>query len=135
MNSKKLILSTIVIFIMFFSMDFLFYTFLFPEEYLSNAVRAQPLIQWVIMGLLIASFMFSYLFVKLAKGQNKVQEGLKYGFALGIFMYMPLFLIFYATRDTRPLAAWLTNAAFHIIQFGVFGIVVAYIRGTAVSNS
>jgi len=111
-------------------MDFLFYTFLFPEEYISKAVREEPLMQWVFLGLLIASFLFSYLFGEMAKGQNKIQEGLKYGLALGGFMYLPLFLVFYGTRDTRPLAAWLTNAAFHILQFGIFGIIAAYIRGT-----
>ena len=108
-------------------MDFLFYTFVFPEEYISKAVRAEPLMQWVFLGLLIASFLFSYLFGELAKGQN---QGLKYGLILGGFMYLPLFLVFYGTRDTRPLAAWLTNALFHILQFGVFGMVAAYIRGT-----
>jgi hypothetical protein len=130
MNTRKLIISTVVIFIMYVIMDFLFYTFLFPKEYISKAIREAPLMQWVFPGILIASFLFSYLFCEMAKGQNKVQEGLKYGLALGAFMYLPLFLIFYGTRDTRPLAAWLTNAAFHIIQFGIFGIVVAYIRGT-----
>ena len=63
------------------------------------------------------------------------QEGMKLGLSLGIFMYLPLFLIFYGTRDTRPLAAWMTNAAFHIFQFGIFGIVVAHISGTPASAS
>ena len=78
--------------------------------------------------------MFSYLYGEIAKGQHKYREGIKYGLALGIFMYLPLFLIFYATRDTRPLEAWLTNAAFHIIQFGIFGIVVAHIRDGATNS-
>ena len=85
--------------------------------------------------MLIASFMFSYLYNELAKGENKFREGIKYGLALGVFMYLPQFLIFYATRDTRPLEAWLTNAAFHIVQFGIFGIVVAHIRNSVVNSS
>jgi hypothetical protein len=118
---------------MYAVMDMLFYTFIFPKEYTSKAVRPEEeqLIPIALLGLLIASFMFSYLYGEIAKGQNKFREGIKYGLALGIFMYLPLFLIFYATRDTRPLEAWLTNAAFHIIQFGIFGIVVAHIRGGA----
>ena len=67
---------------MYVLLDFLFYTFLFPEEYISKAVREEPLMQWVFPGLLIASLLFSYLFGEMAKGQNKVQEGLKYGLAV-----------------------------------------------------
>ncbi len=136
MNTKKLIISTGVIFVMYAVMDILFYTYVFPEKYVSKAVRPEEeqLIPIALLGLLIASFMFSYLYGEMAKGQNKFREGIKYGLALGIFMYLPLFLIFYATRDTRPLEAWLTNAAFHIIQFGIFGIVVAHIRGGATDS-
>lgn len=117
-------------------MDILFYTYIFPEKYVSKAVRPEEeqLIPIALLGLFIASFMFSYLYGEIAKGQNKFREGIKYGLALGIFMYLPLFLIFYATRDTRPLEAWLTNAAFHIIQFGIFGIVVAHIRDGAADS-
>ena len=133
MKAKKLILCTAVIFVMYVVMDFVFYYYIFPERFLSNALREEPLKLWVILGLLIASFMFPYLYSKMAKGTHKTQEGMKLGFALGVFMYMPLFLIFYGTRDTRPLAAWLTNAAFHVIQFMVFGIVVAHISGIPAS--
>jgi hypothetical protein len=133
MNTKKLIISTGVIFVMYAIMDILFYTYVFPEEYVSTAVRPEQeqIIPLALLGLLIASFMFSYLYSEMAKGQHKFREGIKYGLALGVFMYLPLFLIFYATRDTRPLEAWLTNAAFHIVQFGIFGIVVAHIRDGA----
>jgi uncharacterized membrane protein len=136
MNTKKILISTGVVFVMYVVMDILFYTYVFPEKYLSKALRPEEeqLIPFALLGLLIASFMFSYLYGELAKGQNKFREGIKYGLALGIFMYLPLFLIFYATRDTRPLEAWLTNAAFHIIQFGIFGIVVARIRDGTVGS-
>ncbi|WP_242091727.1 DUF1761 domain-containing protein [Aestuariivivens sediminicola] len=136
MNTKKLIISSVVIFIMYVIMDILFYTYVFPEKYVSKAVRPEEeqLIPIALLGLFIASCMFSYLYGEIAKGQNKFREGIKYGLALGTFMYLPLFLIFYATRDTRPLEAWLTNAAFHIIQFGIFGIVVAHIRDGAADS-
>ena len=136
MNTKRLIISTVVIFGMYVVMDILFYTYVFPEKYVSKAVRPEEeqLVPIALLGLLIASFMFSYLYGEMAKGRNKFGEGIKYGLALGIFMYVPLFLIFYATRDTRPLEAWLTNAAFHIIQFGIFGIVVAHIRGNVADS-
>ncbi|XOV93811.1 MAG: DUF1761 family protein [Bacteroidota bacterium] len=133
MNTKKLITCTVTIWIMYVVMDILFYTYIFPEKYISRAVRPdeEQMISVAILGLLIASFFFSYLYGEMAKGNNKLWEGIKYGLSLGTFMYLPLFLIFYATRDTRPLEAWLTNAAFHIVQFGVFGIVSAFIRGTS----
>lgn len=134
MKAKKIILSTAVVLLMYIVMDVVFYYYIFPERFLSNALREDPLWYGVLPGLLIASFMFSYLFGEMAKGQNKVKEGIKYGLALGIFMYLPLFLIFYGTRDTRPFAAWMTNAAFHIVQFGIFGVVVSYIRGTDTST-
>lgn len=121
---------------MYAVMDILFYTYVFPEEYISKAVRPEEeqIVPLALLGLLIASFMFSYLYSEMAKGQHKLREGIKYGLALGVFMYLPLFLIFYATRDTRPLEAWLTNAAFHIVQFGIFGIVVAHIRDGAAAK-
>lgn len=124
MKAKKIILSTAVVFAMYVVMDVLFYYYIFPERFLSNALIKEPLWYGVVPGLLIASFMFSYLFGEMAKGQNMVQEGIKYGLALGIFMYLPLFLIFYGTRDTRPFASWMTNAAFHIVQFGIVMLMV-----------
>lgn len=131
MSTKKRLISTVAIFALYAIMDILFYTFVFPEEYISSAVRPEEeqLVPVVLLGLFIASLLFSYLYGEMAKGQDKFREGLKYGLALGVFMYLPLFLIFYATRDTRPLEAWLTNAAFHIVQFGLFGIVAAHILG------
>ena len=66
MNTKKLITSTLIIFILYVLMDFLFYTFVFPEEYISKAARKEPLMQWAFLGLLIASFLFSYLFGEMA---------------------------------------------------------------------
>lgn len=138
MNNKKLIISTIVIFIMYCVMDIAFYG-LFQEKMAGKADRPileqNKLLHWVFIGLFLASLMFSYLFDKLSKGQNKFNEGIKYGLLLGTYMYLPLFLIFYATRDTRSLDAWLINAGFHILQFGIFGIVVAYIKGAGVSNA
>ena len=137
MTTKKLIISTVVIFVMYVVMDLVFYN-LFQEKMAGKADRLEleqeKLLGWIFIGLFLASFLFSYLFDKLSQGQNKLREGIKYVLILGTYMYLPLFLIFYATRDTRPLDAWLINAAFHIIQYGIFGIVVAYIRGYGVSD-
>ena len=131
MNTKKLIICTVAIFVMYVVMDLVWYDFFFPEQYKPKAssLREEPYIAWALLGLLIASFLFSYLFVKLAKGSKKIQEGVKHGFILGAFMYLPLFFIFYATRDIQPMAGWLINATFHISQFMLFGIVVAHISG------
>ncbi|MCB0602695.1 MAG: DUF1761 family protein [Saprospiraceae bacterium] len=138
MNTKKLIFSTVVIFIMYVLMDLTFYG-LFEEKMAGKADRPaseqNQLLPFIFFGLFLASFLFSYLFDKLSDGEDKIREGTKYRIILGTFMYLPLFLIFYATRDTRPLDAWLINAAFHIIQFGIFGIVVAYIRGKVIIDS
>ena len=131
MTTNKFIISTLAFFVLFCITNLIWYTYFFPFQ--DTAAREERLMTAVLPGALIASFMFSYLYGQLAKGGNKVQEGFKQGLTLGTFMYLPLFLIFYGTRDTMPLAAWLMNAAFHIIQFGILGIVIAYIRGTVTS--
>lgn len=41
MNTKKFIISTGVIFVMYAVMDILFYTYVFPEKYISKAVRQE----------------------------------------------------------------------------------------------
>jgi hypothetical protein len=131
MTTNKLIISTLAFFVLFCITNLIWYTYFFPFQ--DTAAREERLMTAVLPGALIASFMFSYLYGQLAKGGNKVREGFKQGSTLGTFMYLPLFLIFYGTRDTMPLAAWLMNAAFHIIQFGIFGIMVAHIRGKGAS--
>lgn len=138
MNTKKLIICTVVIFIMYVLMDLAFYG-LFEEKMAGKADRPaseqNQLLPFIFAGLFLASFLFSYLFDKLSEGEDKIREGIKNGIILGTFMYLPLFLVFYGTRDTRPLDAWLINAGFHIIQFGIFGIVVGYIRGKVILDA
>ena len=80
MTTKKLIISTVVIFVMYVVMDLVFYN-LFQEKMAGKADRLEleqeKLLGWIFIGLFLASFLFSYLFDKLSQGQNKLREGIK----------------------------------------------------------
>ena len=132
MNTKKLIICTLVVFVMSLLSDIIWYN-LMADMLRTFIARDQPLMIWAILSVLIAAFMFCYLYGKISKGSNKTIQGIKHGLILSFTIYVPFSMNYYATSTIYPPSTWIINVSFHIVLFMIIGIVVAHISGIPAS--
>src|ERR1043166_9450610 len=101
MNTKKLLLATIVSFVVMFALGGLIHLVLLKDWYLAHAgmagdqSRAQPMMQFISLGVLVLAFSMSYMYPKGVESSNIVMEGLKFGVIIGILWVIPHDLILY----------------------------------------
>jgi len=89
----------------------------------------------ILIGYLILTFMMSYIYPLGNKGGPFLKEGLRFGIILGLLYTLPRAFI-YAGVYEMPLGANLLDAAYHIVEMAVGGIVMAkiYDGGSASSE-
>lgn len=132
MKTSKLIVGTLVITILMFLMDWLFYGIIWPSisgTENPDFMREAPLFMWLVIGMLIFSFMFTYMYPKGIEGGNSVGQGVKYGVLVAFLVFVPMALIRYSLEDFAPLQDWIIDAVYRIVQLGVIGAILALIVG------
>lgn len=95
MNKKNLLLSGVVVFIAYQVLDFVTHEVLMRSGYDATAQVWRPQeemmsFMWIFIVVnLLWSFIFVYLFDQMNKGKG-IQEGIKYGFCIGLFVVTPM---------------------------------------------
>ena len=130
MNLGKLAIGAVVSTIFIFLLDYVWYMVLMKDYFtMSPDAREQPMFLWLIIGLLIFSVAFVYIYIKGAEGGTPVQQGMRFGVWAALFMWVPMNLIWYALTSTAPLNEYLVDSVYRIVQMVVLGIIVAYVTG------
>ena len=99
MNTKRFVIGSIVVFVCFQVLDFIFYGIILKGSleavpYLWRPDMAQKMWIMYLTGLAV-SFLFVYIFIKGYENKG-LMEGLKYGIIVGLFMSIPACLSSYA---------------------------------------
>jgi len=127
MNTKKFIIASILVFIVFEILDFIIHGLILKGAYESLASVWRPdmnSLMWIMyVTALIFSFLFVYIFTKGYEGKS-IAEGIRYGLLIGLLMLIVGMFNQYAVYPL-PFILVLEWFIFGIIQYIIIGIVVA----------
>ena len=101
----------------------------FYAEQGAAALREEPQMLFIILGILALAFLMSYAYPIGYKGGSAMSEGLRFGAFMGLVAFLPLNLIFYGTLNVT-LAGALVDAGWHMVEEGVGGVIIAMVYGS-----
>ncbi len=130
MKLGKLALGAIVAFVIMFLTDWLWYTMIMKDKMTHwSGERPEPLMMWLILGVLIYCVAFVYIFSKGVGSGAPVGEGARYGFWVTLLAWLPMGFVWYSLNSTSPLPEYLIDSVYRLVQAVVMGIAVAYLAG------
>ena len=138
MNVKKLILASLGGGIVTFLLGGFWHAWLMADFYQTHGAalnRAEPNMIMVALGSLVIAVLMAYTFPIGYKGGSAVKEGFRFGALIGLIWYLPLTLIINGVTSYPPLVVVIVDSAWHIVEQGVVGIVIAFIYGTSAASS
>ena len=133
MNTKKLLITFIVVFILLQVMDYIIHGVILSSNYQMEEVKAafRPEAEmnsnmWMIwVGGLIWSYFFAFFFAKGYEGKG-IMEGLRFGFYMGMFWALVTSLQSYAMMPI-PFSLAIQWFIFGLIEMLILGVVAALI--------
>ena len=138
MDTKKIIMAWFGGFLVMFIIGGIWHNFVMMDYNMAvyadvNLPEAEFSLLYIIIGYLIFSFMMAYMYPMGIGGGTALNEGMKFGAMMGIFMSLPRAFIF-AGAYKMPLDANLYDALYHVIELAIGGIVIAKIYGSGEGN-
>jgi len=137
MNIKKLILASLGGGMVTFLLGYLWHAVILADFYETHSAalaRPEPNMMMVALGSLVIAVLMAYTYPIGYKGGSAVKEGFRFGALVGLIWVLPVSLIFSGVWN-YPLVAVIVDSAWHIVEQGVTGIVIAMIYGTAAASS
>lgn len=123
MNVKKFFLAWLIGFVVMGILAVLWHLVIMGSFY---NMRPQPL--FVILAYLILALLMSYAYPKGYQGKPPALEGLRFGIFIGLLWILPLQLIM-ASAGNTTFTVGLVDAAWHIAEQGIGGIIIGLIYG------
>ncbi len=136
MTAKNRVLATLVGFVVFFLLGWLFYGFLLMDFYADNAgsatnvMRAEEDMVWwaLIVGNLFQAYFLVYIFGKWAN-ITTFSGGLKAGAILGLILGLAMNLTMFGTSNMMNLTGALVDPLVSMIMMGITGGVIGVMLG------
>jgi hypothetical protein len=132
MNCKRLIIATLVIFVLLNAIDYVVNTYLLASTYESPELKKlwRPDMMsklWIgYVFSLLTSLLFTYIFVKGYEAKGLL-EGVRFGILIWLFMVVPVSHGYYVVLDKLPYSLCLQWCGYGLIEMLVAGILVAAI--------
>lgn len=132
MNTTKLIICTLVSFVFIFLTEYLWYGMMGNG---GGPEGMMPIWHWMILGYLLFSLVFCYMYPKGVEGGTAMQEGLKYGILIALLVQVSAGLGWLALPEllaesaAPTIGGFVKNSAFHIVQMGILGIIIGNLSG------
>ncbi|HSA59216.1 MAG TPA: DUF1761 domain-containing protein [bacterium] len=130
--AKKVILGTIAYTAVTFILGATWHFVLFKDLYafLGAYNRHEPIIPLGFISMFLQGMILSFLFQYVRRGTAPIREGLLFSYIMGLFMYTLTTIAFAAKTVVSSLTAWFAiQAAFHLIQFTLVGLLLGVIFG------
>lgn len=130
MKLGKIAISAVVIAVVMFLTDWLWFAMLMKDSMtpIPNE-RPEYLYVWMLLGMLIFGFAFSYIFNMGRGSGSAVSEGARFGFWATLFAWVPMGFVWYGLTSATPLQEYLTNDVFRLVQMVILGIIAGYMTG------
>ena len=125
MFTKKLLISTLVVFLFMFFYEFGFHGFLLVEDYrqLPNIMRsdadAQALFHFLVLGLLLMAYVFCLVFERGYENKG-LAEGARYGLLIGVLLSAPSLIFFAVMQFPGDLVVkWIVGGLVELVLAGM----------------
>lgn len=138
MNTTRLLLGAVIGTIAVFALDFLFYGMLMRDSFtiIPACDRKMPQWPWLVGGIFIFMFVFNYLYGLVVRPRlAPVQQGLRFGSAIGVLAGFGMGLILYSIQEPHPLSDYIVDGLYTTVKFAVVGVLTAYITGKGGTGS
>ncbi len=131
MNVKKFILAWMTAFVVALLVAFGWHLFLLADFYRAQAqavAREEPNYVFVFVGLLILYFLMALIYPIGYKGGSPLKEGFRFGALIGLIWVLPISVVDHGLHNL-PLTLVIVDSAWHVVQEGIGGIVIALVYG------
>ena len=92
-------------------------------------VREVSLMRLVVLAYLLLEVIMGVIYPKGYDGGNPLWEGLRFGALIGVLWTLPHDLVLYATGGNHTGTLIIVDAAWHIVEQAIGGVVVALMYG------
>jgi len=134
MSFTKTILAWISAFVVIFLLSMLWYGVIvsgYNAQQFANVLRGPEDFSMllIIIGYLVLAFILAALYPRGYKGNGSpISQGLRFGLWMGLLWALPTALIESGSYQF-PLGARLLDAAYHIVEFIIAGLVISWVYG------
>ena len=129
MKGTKLVLATVLGFVVMFLVSGLWYLVImkgYYNEQFSEVYRLEHKMSWIAIGYLIGAFLLAAIYPIGYKSGEPGQEGLRFGILAGLLMALPMGLTIYGVY-TIPLAPTVINIIYQVVEKGIGGTVIGLV--------
>jgi hypothetical protein len=125
MDTKKYIIASVVVFVVFEILSFIIYQVLLGGAFQDPAGvwRTEVKLPIIHVTTLIESFLFVFIYTKGYEGKG-IMEGVRYGLWIGLLMSIPMAFNSFATLPI-PMSLAIQWFVYGLIQFIILGVVTA----------
>ena len=132
MNTKKFVLAALAYIIVTFIIAAGWHLGLFKDIYDQLAIftRKEPLIHLGVTSMILQGLVLAYIYPLFRKTGKPVNEGLKFGLLMGIFMGSNAVFAEAGKQEVTYLSTWLLlESVYYLFQFAIVGIVIGLVYG------
>lgn len=95
----------------------------------TGVMKAEPDMMVVVLGSLIAGFVFSTIYSKWARGSHSLSHGAQFGLWIGLLIGFGDRLIEYGVANILDLNGTIVNGVIYIVFFIVMGVLASLVYG------
>ncbi len=131
MNVKKFVLAWMTAVVVALLLAFGWHFFLLGDFYRAQAealAREEPQLVFIFVALLILYFLMALIYPIGYKGGSPVKEGFRFGALIGLIWVLPISVVDHGLYNL-PLTLVIVDSAWHVVQEGLGGIVIALVYG------
>lgn len=126
---KQFIITTLCYLIPTMILGMVWHFSLFPQIYENLGIynRKEPIIPLGLTSMLIQAFIIAYLYSFYRRGENSIRNAVEFCLLMGLFLFSVSTLANAAKIEVTSMQIWLLiQAAFHLIQFLVAGVLIGF---------
>jgi hypothetical protein len=95
----------------------------------TGVMKEEPDMMVVVLGSLIAGFIFSTIYSKWARGSHSLTHGAQFGFWIGLLIGFGDRLIEYGVANVLDLNGTIVNGIVYVVFFIIMGILASLVYG------
>ncbi len=131
MDVRKLILAAVLGLVAMMFLSGLWHGLLMHDFYEAHSplMREAPLMRIIGLGYFLLGTLMAVIYPKGYEGGSPWLEGVRFGMYMGLLFTLPRGLILYGAEGSHTGLVVVVDAAWHLVEQGVGGIVIALVHG------
>ena len=130
MSFQKLSVAVIVVAVVAFLLDYLFYGIIMGGDMTAEGMREEPNFVWMIISYFIFAIPFVYLYSRAFDGHSsKVMSGLKFGLVVSVLTFIFWNAQWMGLFENMTTSQMVVDDIYKLIYGAIIGIVTAYMTG------